>query len=235
MKKIIRLILIMFLAFSSLKANAVILTNTQIESEIKKQVTETYRKYTDAELSIEIVTLPFKDLYVPNGEITYKIESFSTKFVPRELEKVTIFVNGKPVKVFNAPVVVKVYENVLIASNFINIGQQINTSTAKVKRMEISNILDYPLRVDALGKDIMAKKAFREGEIIDKRFIKLKPDIVRNARVTVMFNTNNLTVSTEATALSDGTIGDSICLINKNYNRVYTGKVIGENKVLVKI
>lgn len=235
MKKIIRLILIMFLAFSSLKANAVILTNTQIESEIKKQVTETYRKYTDAELSIEIVTLPFKDLYVTNGEITYKIESFSTKFVPRELEKVTIFVNGKPVKVFNAPVVVKVYENVLVASNFINIGQQINTSTAKVKRMEISNILDYPLRVDALGKDIMAKKAFREGEIIDKRFIKLKPDIVRNARVTVMFNTNNLTVSTEATALSDGTIGDSICLINKNYNRVYTGKVIGENKVLVKI
>lgn len=235
MKKISGLILILILAFSSLKANAAILTNTQVESEIVKQVAEVYKNYTDAELSIKVVTLPFKDLHVPNGEVSIKIESLSKKFMPRELEKVSVYVDGKFIKMFNAPIVVKAYENVIVASSFINIGQQITPDVATIKKMEISNTIQYPLKADALTKDIMAKKAFREGEIIDKRFVKQKPDILRSSNVTVLFNTNNLTISIEATALSDGVVGDSICLMSKKYNKIYTGKVIDENKVLVKI
>jgi len=235
MKTLIRIFLIIILAFSALKANALVLRNSEVSNIIAKQVEQRYREYTDAELSVEVVTLPFKDLYLPNGKVSFKVESFSNKFVPRELEKVSVYVNGKFVKSFNAPIMVKAWENVLVASSFINIGQEITPTVATVKKIEISNILQYPLRADALGKEIMAKKAFREGEVIDKRFIKYRPDVMRNSRVTVLFNTNNLTVSTEAIALSDGVIGDSICLMSKDYNRVYTGRIISENKVLIKL
>jgi flagella basal body P-ring formation protein FlgA len=235
MKTIFRLFLIIILVFSALKANARILKNSEVSSIISQQVAQKYKEYTDAELSVEVVTLPFKDLEIPNGKVSFKVESFSNKFMPRELEKVSIYVNDNFVKTFNAPIVVKAWENVLVATSFINIGQEITPNIATVKKVEISNILQYPLRADSLGKEIMAKKAFREGEIIDKRFVKYKPDIMRNSRVTVFFNTNNLTISTEATALSDGILGDSICLINKSYNKIYMGRIIGENKVLVKI
>lgn len=235
MKKILRLILIMILAFSSLKVKAAVLSNSEVKSAITKQVIENYKKYTDAQLNAEVVALPFKDLDLPDGKVSFIVLPTTDKFMARDLEKVSVYVNDKFVKTFNAPVVVRAYENVLVASCFINREEQVNSNVVTVKKMEISNTLQYPLRADALGKDILAKKAFREGEIIDKRFVKLRPDVLRNSSVTVFFNTNNLTISAEATALSDGVIGDSICLMNRNYNRTYRGKVIGENKVLVKI
>jgi flagella basal body P-ring formation protein FlgA len=225
----------MILTFSSLKVKAAVLSDSEVKTFIVKQVGENYKKYTDAQLDIEVVALPFKDLCLPDGEVSFLVIPSMDKFMPRDLEKVSVYVNDKVVKTFNVPIVVKAYENVLVASCFINREEQINSNVVTVKKMEISNTSQYPLRADALGKDILAKKAFREGEIIDKRFVKLRPDVLRNSNVTVFFNTNNLTVSTEATALSDGIIGDNICLMNRNYNRTYRGKVIGENKVLVKI
>lgn len=236
MKKIVSLIVItMISVFSTLKAEAAILTSAEIKSAISQQAYENYKKYTDADIKVEVVALPFKDLSVPNGHVTYVVKPSMNKFVARDLEKVSVYVNGNLVESFNAPVVIKAWENVVVASNFINIGQPINTNNASVKRMEISHILEYPLRAESISKEIMAKKAFREGEIIDKRFVKLRPDVLRNANVVVLFCKDDLTVSIEATALSDGVIGESICLMNKNYNKIYTGQVIGENKVLVKI
>lgn len=235
MKKVITLILITILALGSLKANCAVLKGSDVKAVILKQVREDYTKYTDAQLDIKIVTLPFLELEVPDGKISYSIKPSADKFMPRDLEKVTVFVNGNPAKSFNVPIVVKAYEDVLVASCFINRAQQINSTVVTVKKKEISNTIEFPLRAKDLGKDILAKKAFSEGEIIDKRFVKQRPDILRSASVTVLFNTNNLTISTDATALSDGVVGDNICVMNKNYNKIYTGTIVGENKVLVKL
>lgn len=236
MKKIINLtFLITILALSSLKANAVVLTNANVKSIIVKQVLENTKKYTDAELSVEVITLPFKDLTLPDGEVSFTVKPSADKFMPRDLEKVSVYVNGKFAKTFNAPVVVKAWENVLVASCPISRERQITPDVVRIKRVEVSNSIGFQLKIDSLTKEMVAKKGFMQGEVIDKRFVKQKPDILRNANVTVFFNNNNLTVTVEATALTDGVVGDSICLMNRTYNKVYTGKVIGENKVLVKI
>lgn len=236
MNNLFKLILIVsVLTFSSLKVNAAILTGSEIKKAIVEQVKEKYKSYTSAQLEVEVVALPFKDLTVPNGKVSYIVQSNVNKFVARDLEKVSLYVNDQFIRAFNAPVVVKAYEDVLVSSGFINIGQPLNKNNMTVKRIEISNVMSYPLRADAIGKEMLAKKAFREGEIIDKRFVKLMPDVVRNAIVSVTFKTNNLTIVIDAKALSDGVIGERICLMSKTYNKVYTGKVIGENKVLVEI
>lgn len=235
MKKIFRLILIMILAFSSLTANAVILSDTEIKSEIEKQVVENDKKYTDAQLSAHVVALPFKELSLPNGKISIVVESPVDKFMARDLEKVSIYLNDSLFKVFNAPVSVKAYVNVLIATCPINRESTLGLNVVKIEKREVSNNLDYVLNAENLNNEIVAKKFFATGEVIDKRFVKVKPDILRNSGVTVLFNTNNLTISLDAIALSDGVIGDNICIMNKNYNKIYKGKIIGENKVLVKI
>lgn len=236
MKNLLRILLILtVLTFGTLKVNAAILSGSEIKNIIANQVKDNYKNYTSAQLNVEVVALPFKDLSLPNGDVTFVVKPSMNKFLARDLEKVSVFVNDICVKTFNAPVVIKAYEDVLVATGFINIGQPITSNVVSAKRVEISNILDYPLRADALGKDMLAKKAFREGEVLDKRFVKLKPDVSRNAVVAVTFKINNLTVTLDATALSDGVLGENICLMNKNYNKIYTGKVIGENKVLVEI
>ena len=235
MKKTLNLALIMILAFGSLKAHCAVLSNSQVRNIIAAQVAENYKKYTDAEVKVEVVALPFKDLELPNGHYSFEVKSTMDKFLARDLEKVYVYVNNNMVKSFNAPIVVKAYRDVLVASCFINRENQISSNNVTIKKMEVSNTIEYPLNTEVLGKDVLAKKAFREGEVIDKRYVKFRPDVLRNANVTVFFNTNNLTISIDGMALSDGVVGENVCVMNKNYNKVYTGKIIGENKVLVKI
>lgn len=235
MKTIVKLFLIMILVFGSLKANAVVYKNSDIKNIIAEKVANNYKEYTDADLSVQVVALPFQDLNLPDGRVTFVVNPSAEKFMARDLEKVFVYVDEKLVKTFNAPIVVKAYKDILVASKFINIGHQINRNNVIVKRVEISNTLGHQLDSASIDNEMMAKKAFREGEVLDKRFVKQKPDVLRQSTVTVYFNTNNLMISTEAIALSDGVVGDYICLINKNYNRTYKGKIIGENKVLIQI
>ena len=234
MKKIL-LILIMILAFSPLKAQSAVMSPAEVKSVIAKHVIENCKKYTEAQVSVEVTTVPFKELVLPDGKVSFVISSAFDKFMPRDLEKVSVFVNNKFIRTFNAPVVIKVYEEVLVASCFIERDKEINSNVVEVKKVEISNNMDYSVRANYINRGMLSKKAFRQGEVLDTRFVKVRPDVFRNSNVTVMFNTNNLTISIEAIALSSGSVGDNICLINKNYNKVYTGKIIGENKVLVKI
>lgn len=228
-------VLILILALSSLKANAAYITGSQIKPIIEKQTLENYKQYTDADIKVESIVVPFKDFQVPEGKVTYSITSTSTRFMPRDLEKVNVFVNGHCVKTFNAAIEIKAYKSVMVASTEISREKALDRNVIKVERRDVSNILDNIMCENDLNKEIIAKKYFIKGELIDRRFVKIKPEIIRNSLVTVLFNTNNLTITIEARALSDGSIGDNICIMNKNYNKIYKGTVIGENKVMVKI
>ena len=74
------------------------------------------------------------------------------------------------------------------------------------------------------------------GEVIDKRFVKMRPDVQRNGEVRIFFVSNgDVMVTIDGTAMADGMTGDYINVENKNYKKVYNGKVIGENRVLVAI
>ena len=105
-----------------------------------------------------------------------------------------------------------------------------------VKKMDVSQRMDYVLSEKMFAKEMKAKKAFQKGEVLDKRFVKMKPDVERNMGVRIFFVSNGAVMITiDGTAMADGMTGDYINVENKNYKRVYTGKVIGENQVLVTL
>ena len=99
---------------------------------------------------------------------------------------------------------------------------------------------DYWIKIDGnknvLDKEMSAKKAFQKGEVIDKRFVKMRPDVERNNDVRIFFVSNGAVMITiDGTAMADGMTGDYVNVENRNYKKVYKGKVIGENRVLVNI
>jgi flagella basal body P-ring formation protein FlgA len=102
--------------------------------------------------------------------------------------------------------------------------------------MEVSQQLDYILTQEMLNnKQIVTKKWFREGEIIDKRFVRMKPDVERNSEVQAYFKSNGVMIMVNGKALDDGMIGDYISVLNDKYKKTYKARVIGENKVLINI
>lgn len=234
MKKFVMTALIMIM--TAMCVNAQTVTSSAVKSQIANQLTANYKKITDADVEVKVTATPFAQLTLPDGKIVYKIVQGGDKIVPRDIKRIDVYVNNAFVRTLNLPVQTSVYKEVLVASDFINREQAINNETTVVKKIDVSQRMDYVLSEKMLNKEMSAKKAFQKGEVIDKRFVKMRPDVERNGAVRIFFVSNGAVMITiDGTAMADGMCGDYINVENKNFKRVYNGKVIGENRVLVSI
>ncbi|MGN1125600.1 MAG: flagellar basal body P-ring formation chaperone FlgA [Candidatus Gastranaerophilaceae bacterium] len=235
MKKLLLLALILLISTAN-SVFAVEVTDSQIREEVRKQIINQYKKYTDADLEVIVANMPFAKVYIPDGALKYVVKSNFDKFVPRDIKKVYIYSNGKLAKEFIVSVRVKAYKDVLCARTIIERDSLLTTTNVGPRKMEVSANIDYVLSPEILSKNqILSKKWFREGEIIDKRFVKMKPDVERNSEVQAYFRNNGIMVVITGTAMSEGMVGDYIEVRNQNYRKSYRAKIIGENKVLINI
>ena len=228
--------LILLLFFVIPQANAQIVPASKIKVDVARLFESNYKKIVDGDVQVKITATPFADLQLPDGRITYKISGGSDKILPRDVKRVDVYVNGVFQRTLNLPAQTSVYKDVLVASEQINREQTLTKECTEVKKIDVANRADYVLDSSMLDRDITTKKIFQKGEVIDKRFVKMRPDVARNADVRVFFVSNgSVMISIDGTAMSDGMLGDYINVENKNYKKVYNGKIIGENRVLVNI
>ena len=230
------LVTALILILTALGSNAQVVTSSDVKASVAKILTENYKKISNGDVEVKVTGTPFATLQLPDGKIQYKIISGGDKIVPRDIKRVDVYVNGAFIKTLNLPVQTNIYKEVLVANDFINREQALTKDNLSVKKMDVSMKMDYVLSAKTLEKEMTSKKAFQKGEIIDRRFVKMRPDVVRNGEVRIFFVSNDtVMVSVDGTAMNDGMCGDYIDVENKNYKKVYNGKVIGENKVMVNI
>ena len=221
---------------TGMSVNAQTVTSAEVKTQIASQLKAGYEKISDAEIDVKITATPFAELLLPDGQVSYKIVQGGDKIAPRDIKRVDVYVNNAFVRTLNLPTQTSIYKEVLVAADTINREQSINRETTLLKKIDVSQRMDYILTDKVLHKEMFAKKMFQKGEVIDKRFVKMKPDVERNNGVRIFFASNGAVMITiDGTALSDGMAGDYINVENKNYKKIYTGKVIGENRVLVNI
>ena len=226
---------VLILGFQS-QADAQVLSSADVKNQVAKQLEANYSKMVDADIQVKVTATPFAQLQLPDGKVEYKISQGGDKIIPRDIKRIDVFVNNAFVKTLNLPTQTCVYKDVLVAADTINREQAITRETIMVKKVDVSQKMDYVLSEAILDKEMSAKKAFLKGEVIDKRFVKMKPDVERNGEVRIFFSSNDsVMITIDGTALTDGMTGDYINVQNKTYKKVYTGKVIGENRVLVAI
>ena len=217
-------------------ACAATLSDSYVREEIKKQIIQQNKKYTDADLEVIIANMPFSTMYVPDGKLKFVVTSNFDKFAPRDIKKVFIYSNGKLERQFLISVRTLAYKDVLCARTQIDREALLTNTNVGPRRMEVSLQLDNILTADMLNKkQLISKKWFREGEILDKRFVRIKPDVERNSQVQAYFKSNGVLVVVSGTAMGEGMIGDYINVQNPTYKRTYRARVIGENKVLINI
>ena len=214
---------------SAMSANAQVVTSAEVKSSVANLYASNYKKVVKGDVEVKITATPFAELQLPDGKISYRINGNADKILPRDIKRVDVYVNNSYVKTLNLPAQTIVYRNVLVAGDFIGRDQTLTKECTVVKKMDVSMRADFVLDEAMLDKDITAKKAFQKGEIIDKRFVKMKPDVARNSDVRIFFVSNgSVMISIDGNALADGMIGDYVNVENKNYKKVYSGKVIGE-------
>ena len=222
--------------FLTQSVQAQVIPASKIKVDVARLFESNYKKVVDGDVQVKITATPFADLHLPDGRVTYKINGNADKILPRDVKRVDVYVNGVFNRTLNLPAQTTVYKDVLVASEQINREQTLTKECTEVKKVDVSMRADYVLDGSMLEKEITTKKIFQKGEIIDRRFVKMKPDVARNADVRVFFVSNgSVMISIDGTAMSDGMLGDYINVENKNYKKVYNGKIIGENRILVNI
>ena len=221
---------------TAISAQAQTITATQVKADVAQLFEKTYQSVTDGDIEVKITGCQFSELQLPDGKVAYKPAAGSDRILPRDVKRVDVYVNGNYVRTLNLPAQTRVYKDVLVASDFINREQTLTKECTEVKRIDVAMRAGYVLDGSMLEKEITTKKIFQKGEIIDKRFVKMKPDVARNSDVRVFFVSKGaVMVTIDGTAMGDGMVGDYINVENKNYKKVYNGKIIGANRVLVKI
>ena len=228
--------LILFLLFISPCVQAQVIPASKGKIDVARMFENNYKKTVEGEVQVKITATPFADLQLPDGRVTYRITNGGDKILPRDVKRVDVYVNGVFQRTLNLPAQTSVYREVLVARDQINREQTLTKDCTEVKKVDVSMRSDYVLDGSMLDREITTKKIFQKGEIIDKRFVKMKPDVARNADVRVFFVSNgSVMITIDGTAMADGMLGDYINVENKNYKKVYNGKIIGENRVLVNI
>lgn len=236
MKKLFGTILTMIILAASASASTI--SADTLKQELLDVIVKDYSQKTSADLDIKITMLPFQSLTLPDGKITYEIinPSDSSNITSRDIKRVNILVDNKLQRSLSVPIIVKAYDEVLVAAENIPREQPVNTARVIFKKINIADKNNFVITKNMMNKEMVTKKEFREGEFIDKRFVKIRPDVTRNTEVRIILNSDNgFQISIDGIAKTDGTIGEYVTVENKMYNKTYTAKVIGENRVQVNI
>lgn len=237
MKKFLQILLI--LAIMTGTANTCfsqVLSSDQFKTLVAKQAKKDLQKYQVDETEVIVGHIPVSTFELPDGKVSVEIVSGSAGIIAREFKKINIRVNGSYVRTYYVPIETKAYKYTAVAKQVIQRDKVIPLQAVEFKKMNVVGNLNNTVNQNDIARELVATKVFYPGEMITKRYTISKPDIVKNAMVTVNFTTGaDLNIAVEGIALMPGCIGDTIQVKNKRFNKIYTGQVTGVNQVLVQI
>lgn len=243
MKKLTKILLINLIMTAAIsvgiaqKCAAQTLSAEKFKSLVAAQAKKDLEKYDLDECEVTVGHLPIQSFNLPDGKITVELVSNGyNSLTAKEFKKVNIRVNNAYARTYYVPLETKAYKYVAVAKEVIQRDKIIPLQAVEFKKVDIMGNLDNTVSASDIAKELVATRMFYPGNLITKRYTMSKPDVVKNAMVTVNFRTGaDLNVSIEGVALMQGNIGDTIQVKNKRFNKIYTGEVTGVNQVLVQI
>ena len=235
MNKLINIFLlsaIILLSFTS-KAYSAILNSQFITEQIKSDIKTQLKQHYNGKITVEIKSLPYKSIKVPDGEIEIKTNSNLKKLKSISIIKVNIYVDKVRVKSFGVRAELKIYDKVWVAKDWIKRGGNLNNIAFEER--EISSSLSSVPGKDFEPHKYLAKRNIKPGEIINLLYVEGIPLIVKNSPVSVIFKTPLVSITIPGIAVTSGKTGDFIKVKNIRYKKNYMGKIIGKNLVLINI
>lgn len=238
MKKFLNTALIVLtLVSGGLKAFSKELSADFIRNRVANMVSDELSAKGYLDVDVKVINLPFQTVNLPEGNLQLKLLSNNnTLYSKRCIRTLQIFVNNKFEYSLGVPLEINASTMALVASKQIDRDQSVNAINVVLQKIEINSNLPYLLDTKALSKDMIATKLYRQGEFIDKRFVRTRADIEKNEIVTVLFKTDGaIAVTVSAKALSAGSLGDTVSVQNSQNKKIYYGRVIDRNQVQVNI
>jgi len=209
-----------------------------IKEQIKKDLLQKISSEIPGKVEIKINRLPFRSVNIPDDkDIKINTDINLRHFSSSKFVRVKISADNKSVKTFGVPVKIRVRDRVRVARNHIDSGKILKRADFAFEERDITFDFKNVTRKNytVIGK--ITKKNFKPGDIIDKRFLRTRPVILKNTPIYLIFKSKNsrISVSVPGEAKQDGNVGDYIRVLNKKYKKFYVGQITGRNTVLIDL
>lgn len=143
----------------------------------------------------------------------------------------------KIIKTHNIPLNIKTFENTIITSKTIKVGELLSPENIKLAKIETTNYDDsniFKLENSSLnnlfGKSVNTN--IIKGNIVLKSSLDNENTIKRGDKVTVLAKNGIVTVRTTGTALMDAKLGESIRIQRDGSSSVLNG-IVSENRLVL--
>ena len=165
-----------------------------------------------------------------------KLQAFLPTSAPL-VGKITVGVrctSGKPWTVY-VPAQIDVYENVLTSARPLLRGQPITANDIMVSRQKARQRSQSYFHEPKQILGMVTKRSIPEGKAFSLQLIEAPRLVLRGEDVSLVAETEYLSVRMKGKALSDGAAGDVIKVKNVTSNRIVEGVVTATGEVKVKM
>ena len=236
MKNLFKTFLIAFMVLlgNVMPSEALVLDNDYLQAKITEDLNNKYKKSNpDGVIVVKNVPQVSVDL---KGS-TLMIESTCDFYSQgrNKIAKVVLSEDGRVLRTIAVPVEVVAYDMVLVTTKDIQRGEELNSSNTRYEKRNIENNIGNVIAENYDFSNMTSRKILKAGEIVDKRYLVKQTAVHRSTPVVAIFQSGGIRLSLEVIAMENGGIGDYIKVHSKEYNKVYQGKVISSNKVLIQI
>lgn len=183
-------------------------------ASINKEIIKFYKHYYP---TIEIKSIKF------NKTPPKKYKKIDFKFVNYKLPSSSILIDGK-YYYFKIDATIKVF----VANRVIKINEFIKPNVT-LKSIKFKTFYSKPLA--KIEDNLIASTIISKNSIINESNTKIRPDILKNEKVTVIFKNNSIEIYTSGIALNDANENENISV--KINNKVFRG-IVKNNKVIIK-
>jgi len=183
-------------------------------ASINEEIIKFYKHYYP---TIEIKSIKF------NKTPPKKYKKIDFKFVNYKFPSSSILIDGK-YYYFKIDATIKVF----VANRVIKINELIKPNVS-LKDIKFKTFHSKPLT--KIENNLVASKIISKNSIINESNTKIKPTILKNEKVTVIFKNNSIEISTSGVALNDANENEKV-LVKVN-NKTFKG-IVKNAKVIIK-
>jgi len=224
-------------------ANAV--RATTLHTEIPREmVADDLRRFIEMEMPWEpgeaeiTVTAPAQNLMLPQGEVEFQWEPATNyRYLGITSFRGSLLVDGEVKKTLLCKAQVESYADVIVASANIPRGTAISLTDIDIERRPLSTLKDTGFTDPSELTSCITTKPLMAGQVISRSSVQARTAVAKRQLVTVETLAGGLAIRTQAQALTDAAVGETVTCMNpsaKEKRETFVGIVRADGVVVVQ-
>ncbi len=189
--------------------------------------------------------LPGKDVMVEYASITKPVAELPAwdemRVLPGkkpartglQMVRCGFFLHGKLQDEVAAKVRVRTFQNVVVCGELIGRHEVVSAREVKLERLETTRLAQNFYTAEDQVVGMRTRKVLRPGEMIKPAMIGPVPAVANGKHVKIHFNKGGVVLILPGVARQDGGIGDVIMVKCPENRKVYRGKIVNDETVVV--